>query len=147
MKHISKLDRFHYHEALDRLSMVNSIVDEHIMQHPVVESFSKLKAEVEIASTALFTAYQMVGHLTHLIDTIDPILKEIADDYQFIEGHPNYMGFLNTDPANEWSEDAKHALEFLLKEERELFYALLDQHNLDVESEPNMNEIIFLKIR
>ena len=147
MSHISKLDRFHYHEALDRLSLVNSIVDEHIFQHPVVKSFSKLKAEVEVASTALFTAYQMVGHLTHIIDELAPILETIANDYQFDKTHPDYLGFLNTDPASEWPEDAKHALEFLLNEERDLFYALIDQYNLDVESEPNMNEIIFLKIR
>ena len=147
MSHISKLDRFHYHEAVDRLAMVNAIIDDHIFQHPVVKSFGKLKEEVETAATALFSAYQMAGHLGHIIDELSPILEAVANDYQLDKTHPEYCGFLNTAPIDEWSADAVNALEFLITKEPDLFFALLDKYNLDVESKPNLVEIVFIKTR
>ena len=37
-----KLDQFHYHEMLDRLHVLMSTLDDHILQHPVC----KLEKEI-----------------------------------------------------------------------------------------------------
>lgn len=145
MTHISKLDRFHYHEAMDRLSVVNNLIDDAIIQHPIIKSFSRLSVEVDSAATSLCAAYQMAGHLGHIFDEIDPIFEKIVNDYQFDPDHPDYLGFLNTCPEEEWSPDAAHALNFLIHEEYELFRALLDRHGLDVEDGPTVDETIFIK--
>lgn len=145
MSHINQLDPYHYHEALDRLSMVNDIVDEHILQHPVVKSFGALKAEVESASMALFTAYQMVGHINHIIGCLDPLLNAFTTDYQFDSAHPDYLGFLNTCPEDEWTLEDQKAFQFVISDLPELWQALLDKHGLAVEGEARMDETIFIK--
>lgn len=145
MSHKSKLDPFHYHEAMDRLSLVMTILDDAVIQHPVVKSYSRLKAEVESAADSLFAAYQMSGHMSFIFNELDPIFEKIANDYQFDKSSPDYLGFLNTCPEEEWSLDAAHALNFLIHEESELFRALLDRHGLDVEDGPQLSETIFIK--
>jgi len=145
MSHKSKLDPFHYHEAMDRLSLVMNIMDDAVIQHPVVKSYSRLKAEVESATDSLFAAYQMAGHMSFIFNELDPIFEKIANDYQFDKSSPDYLGFLNTCPEEEWSLDAAHALNFLIHEESELFRALLDRHGLDVEDGPQLSETIFIK--
>lgn len=145
MTHISKLDRFHYHEAKDRLLVVSTLMDDAIIQHPIIKSFSRLGVEVDSALVSLCTAYQIAGHLGHIFDEIDPIFEKIANDYQFDTNSPDYLGFLNTCPEEEWSPEAAHALNFLIHEEYELFRALLDRHGLDVEDGPQLHETIFIK--
>ena len=41
-----KLDKYHYHEMLDRLHVVISMIDDHLQQHPVA------KVELEIKDLA-----------------------------------------------------------------------------------------------
>jgi hypothetical protein len=145
MSHISQLDQFHYHEALDRLSMMNNIIDDNITQHPVIKSFGALKAEVDLATMSLFTAYQMVGHITYIIECLDPLLDIFAKDYQFDKNSPDYLGFLNTCPEDEWCLEDQKAFQFATAELPELWQALLDKHGLDVEGEARMEETIFIK--
>jgi hypothetical protein len=59
-----KLDQFHYHEALDRLHVVMSMCDEHLMQHPVIKIESNVKQNVNEAIKLLWQAYQEVGHIS-----------------------------------------------------------------------------------
>jgi len=59
-----KLDQFHYHEALDRLHVVMSMCDEHLMQHPVIKIESSVKQNVNEAIKLLWHAYQEVGHMS-----------------------------------------------------------------------------------
>jgi hypothetical protein len=59
-----KLDQFHYHEALDRLHVVMSMCDEHLMQHPVIKIESSVKQNVNEAIKLLWQAYQEVGHMS-----------------------------------------------------------------------------------
>jgi len=41
-----KLDKYHYHEMLDRLHVVICMIDDHLQQHPVA------KVELEIKDLA-----------------------------------------------------------------------------------------------
>jgi len=59
----NNLDRFHYHEALDRAFMVGNIVDEYLAEHPVVQKHKELKEKVEKATELLAEVYQIIGGL------------------------------------------------------------------------------------
>ena len=60
-----KLDQFHYHEALDRLHVIMSTIDDHLIQHPVCKLEKEVGNKVEEAFTLLFQAYQEVGLISH----------------------------------------------------------------------------------
>lgn len=60
-----KLDQFHYHEALDRLHVVMSTINDHILQHPVCKLEKKVGNKVDKALILLFEAYQEVGEISH----------------------------------------------------------------------------------
>ena len=59
----NKLDRFHYHEALDRAFMVGNIASEYLFEHPVVQKHKELKKKVEKATELLAEVYQIIGGL------------------------------------------------------------------------------------
>ena len=56
-----KLDKFHYHEMLDRLHVVMSMIDDHLQQHPVAKIEIEIKDLISEAQDKLFEAYQIVG--------------------------------------------------------------------------------------
>jgi len=58
-----KLDRFHYHEALDRAFMVGNIVGEYFTEHPVVQKHPELRKKAETATELLIELYQEIGRL------------------------------------------------------------------------------------
>ena len=59
----TKLDKFHYHEALDRAYIVNDIVNEHLLDHPVISTHKPLKKKVKKAVRLLAEVYQEIGNL------------------------------------------------------------------------------------
>jgi hypothetical protein len=62
MRAKDKLTEFHYHEALDRASLIGDMVDRHLIQHPVCKLDKEVNKLVEEAATKLFEAYQLLGH-------------------------------------------------------------------------------------
>lgn len=56
-----KLDEFHYHEMLDRLSVVISIVDSVLVQHPVAKLDKNIQQLIDEANEKLSEAYQLAG--------------------------------------------------------------------------------------
>lgn len=56
-----KLDKFHYHEALDRCDSVVNIIDMLLLHHPVIEHNKEFKLMVEKASEILSDLYQKIG--------------------------------------------------------------------------------------
>lgn len=58
------LDEFHYHEALDRLHLVISICDEHLLRHPAIKIESSVKQRVDAAVQQLYLAYQDIGNIS-----------------------------------------------------------------------------------
>lgn len=60
-----KLDQFHYHEMLDRLHVLMSTLDDHILQHPVCKLEKEISKKVDDALTLLFQAYQEAGKISY----------------------------------------------------------------------------------
>ena len=58
---MDKLDKFHYHELLDRLHVIMTNIDTHLTQHPVLELETEVNNLVEEAQTTLWEAYQLIG--------------------------------------------------------------------------------------
>lgn len=55
------LDQFHYHEALDRASIICDNIDNHLLQHPVCKLDKEVSEKVEEALSSLWEAYQILG--------------------------------------------------------------------------------------
>jgi hypothetical protein len=65
-EHIKELlDEFHYHEILDRLHMILSISEDHLLQHPVCKVERNVKQNIEKALEHLAEAYQIAGNISH----------------------------------------------------------------------------------
>lgn len=56
---LNELDSYHYHEAVDRLSIVIDIIEAHLIKHPVVESNGQLNKLISKANKKLLEAYQL----------------------------------------------------------------------------------------
>ena len=56
-----KLTQFHYHEALDRSSVILDTIDRHLIQHPVCKLDKEVAKLIEEAATKMFEAYQLLG--------------------------------------------------------------------------------------
>lgn len=54
------LDDNHYHEVLDRLHLVMSIIDDHLIQHPVCKIETDIKDLITDAQYKLWEAYQSI---------------------------------------------------------------------------------------
>lgn len=59
----TKIDKFHYHEILDRTYIIEFMLDEHLLNHPVVQKHSILKKKLKKISSKLADVYQIVGNL------------------------------------------------------------------------------------
>ena len=62
------LDNFHYHEALDRTHSINIMIDELLLNHPVINKHNELLDNVEKANQLLLDVYQRIGILQHEIN-------------------------------------------------------------------------------
>jgi len=60
-----KLNDGHYLEIVDRLHVVSSIVDTHLLQHPVCKLEKDVTEKVDAALNLLFEAYQIAGKLMY----------------------------------------------------------------------------------
>lgn len=56
-----KLDKFHEHEALDRLHLALEILQDHIFDHPYISSNVQLQNKVGNAMDILMDCYQEIG--------------------------------------------------------------------------------------
>jgi hypothetical protein len=57
-----EINNGHYLELMDRLHVVMSSIDDHILTHPLTEANEDVYEIVEEAMGLLFYAYQMVGN-------------------------------------------------------------------------------------
>ena len=60
-----KLNSGHYHEMMDRLHVLMSILDDHILQHPVAKVDKELNSHLNNALEELWEAYQRVGNIDY----------------------------------------------------------------------------------
>jgi hypothetical protein len=59
-----KLDNYHYHEALDRTYVVGNIIDEILIDHPVIHKHKRLRNKLEKASSLIGEVYQEIGSIS-----------------------------------------------------------------------------------
>lgn len=57
-----KLDKYHYHEILDRTSLVGGLFHENIEHHPAVQENKELKFEAERITKILYAFENMCAH-------------------------------------------------------------------------------------
>jgi len=62
-KKIEKLDKFYYHEALDRAYCCADIIENMLVVHPVIMKHKKLRKRIVKAQTLIIEAYQLIGGL------------------------------------------------------------------------------------
>lgn len=62
-KKIKGLDRFHYHEALDRAYCCADIIENMLVEHPVIMKHDELRERIEKAQSLIVEAYQLIGGL------------------------------------------------------------------------------------
>lgn len=53
-----ELDDFHYHEVVHSLNLVLNLLDNELIQHPVLKIEKEARRDVEKATDNLFEAYQ-----------------------------------------------------------------------------------------
>jgi hypothetical protein len=61
----SNINQGHYLELIDRLHIIMCNVQEHCIEHPVVEEHKDLQFKLEYALGQLWDAYQEVGKLEY----------------------------------------------------------------------------------
>jgi len=57
---LDKLDKFHYHEALDRAYLVLRIFNEYLLNHPVIEKHKELKKSAKEIANILYLFYCLI---------------------------------------------------------------------------------------
>jgi hypothetical protein len=58
-----ELDQFYYHEVLDRLSVINDIVERHLIEHPVCDKHNEIKFLIVKAQEYIADAYLEMGSI------------------------------------------------------------------------------------
>lgn len=58
-----KLDEFHYHEMVDRCSLMMEIIAEQLLEHPAVQKEKKIREKVNKAFELLSDAYQISANI------------------------------------------------------------------------------------
>ena len=58
-----KINPGHYHEMMDRLHVIMSIIDDHLLQHPVAKANKNIDSLLNKALEELWDAYQIAGNL------------------------------------------------------------------------------------
>jgi|GEM_PF-1443264 len=76
----NKLDEFHYHEVLDRTYMINEIIENFLINHPVVKKHKKIETDIENAQDILYEVYQEIGKLIIKFENAAKSLKEGGDN-------------------------------------------------------------------
>jgi len=59
------MDKFHYHEALDRSYLIGDLLTIHLSDHPVIETHKDLKKRVKKAEKLLAEVYQRIGNYSY----------------------------------------------------------------------------------
>lgn len=59
-------DEFAYHEVLDRSSVIVSMIEDHILAHPVVMNDKQLLKKAEVVVRIMADFYQLVGYKSYV---------------------------------------------------------------------------------
>ena len=72
----NKINNGHYLELMDRLHVQSSMIEEHLVNHPLTKKIKKVKKLIDNASWTLIEAYQIVGQKSYEKEN-NPIEKVI----------------------------------------------------------------------
>ena len=61
----NKINEGHYLEAMDRLHVISCMMEDHLINHPVIENNKDLKKLVNFSIINLMEVYQRVGELDY----------------------------------------------------------------------------------
>ena len=61
----NKLNDGHYLEAMDRLHVITDMMDQYLMNHPIIRKNKDLKKLVNFSMINLMEVYQRVGNLVY----------------------------------------------------------------------------------
>lgn len=61
----NKINDGHYLEAMDRLHVITCMMEDHLMNHPVIKNNKDLKKLVNFSIINLMEVYQRVGELDY----------------------------------------------------------------------------------
>lgn len=64
-EHTDEPDPFYYHEVLDRLMIINDMMENYLIDHPVCQKHQDLRDLIESAQDILGEAYLKMGDITH----------------------------------------------------------------------------------
>ena len=59
---MGKLDKYHYHEIIDRAHVANDHFHEYVENHPAVMSNKELKEKAEQVTSIMYEFYNLCGH-------------------------------------------------------------------------------------
>jgi hypothetical protein len=74
------LDEFHYHEALDRSYLAADIIETMLINHPVFNKHTEIKAKIEKAQELIVEAYQEIGGISIKLFTDPSELPDFMQD-------------------------------------------------------------------
>lgn len=57
------IDEFHYHEVIERLHIINVMIDNFLLDHPLVEQELALRHLIQEGQNHLERAYQLAGNM------------------------------------------------------------------------------------
>lgn len=72
----TKLDEFHYHEALDRSYVVAEMLEEILINHVVIRKHRNLKNKLQKAQLLIVEVYQELGGLQITMFPVTPETPE-----------------------------------------------------------------------
>lgn len=58
----NRVNKGHYFELMDRLNVIMSVVQDHLILHPVSENNKKIEKKLKKTLDLLWESYQIVGH-------------------------------------------------------------------------------------
>lgn len=70
------MDEFSYHEAIDRSFIVSEMLEDILLNHPVISKHKKLRKRVEKAADLIGEVYQKVSEISD---------KKFGDDLTFLQ--------------------------------------------------------------
>lgn len=76
---MTRITKYHWHEALDRASMLAEIASDHLADHPAVMCNAEVREAVSAAVLHLSNAYQTIGKFAFDRPDITPLSNEQID--------------------------------------------------------------------
>ena len=156
---IVKVEEFLKHHKIPiNMELLYNLTDEKLNE--LAENWNPAKQDLLRKNNVEFETGLEIDHTTNdskkkdkvsqlsfadMQDLMQRKLRDIAMDYQFNPADPDYLGFLNCCPREEWNYNELYALSIFLGREHRIFDLLLQEVGLDIEPGADLDEIVFIE--